>query len=445
MNNVKDASDILDDYIDTNSQELLGHLRPLHSNGSPTPLELELKDEERIRDYLLSLNSFADAPMEGRNYINHALRRFIITVNMVPPAAHPQQRLLEIGAGPYYTTLLLQRLRGYDMYLTNFYGDNHPALGQQIIRSSRDNVAYECNYVSVNVERDPLPYPDETFDVVLFCEVIEHLTQDPTFALAELHRVLKPGGYLLVTTPNVFRLQHLLYIMGGRHNLFHPYSGHGVYGRHQREYGLGELIDLVQGCGFAIVRAEIADFEPFINWVERSVKRLWRHRRDNLFLLAQRQLVRRYYYPPSLYIATQGIQHVVDSDIRMGINDIGHLGWGWWGIDSMPDGSVRWTTAAAQVNLALPKAAGKQIVVEANGMGKMLGHLTVTLATGDQKQEFHLTDDEWHSLAVPLPIASAGQIATCEIRAEPIRSPKDLAVNADDRQLGVMIRRLYIR
>jgi hypothetical protein len=75
----------------------------------------------------------------------------------------------------------------------------------------------------------------------------------------------------------------------------------------------------------------------------------------------------------------------------------------------------------------------------------MLGHLTVTLATGDQKQEFHLTDDEWHSLAVPLPIASAGQIATCEIRAEPIRSPKDLAVNADDRQLGVMIRRLYIR
>ena len=50
MNNVTDSPDILDDHIDTNSQELLGHLRPLHSNGSPMPLEFELKDEERPRD-----------------------------------------------------------------------------------------------------------------------------------------------------------------------------------------------------------------------------------------------------------------------------------------------------------------------------------------------------------------------------------------------------------
>jgi hypothetical protein len=318
------------------------------------------------------------------------------------------------------------------MYLTNFYGDTHPAIGQQIIRSERYQEAYECNYVSINVERDPLPYPNETFDVVLFCEVIEHLTQDPTFALAELHRVLKPDGYLLVTTPNVFRVQHLLYMMGGRHNLFHPYSGHGVYGRHQREYGMGELTDLVQGCGYTVVQAEIANFEPSTNWVERSAKQLWRHRRDNLFLLARRQPSRRFYYPGWLYIATQGIHRVVDSDIRMGINDIGHLGWGWWGVDSTSDGYVRWTTVTAQVNLALPKADGKQIVVEANGAGKTLGHLTVTLVAGDQKQEFQLTDDEWHNLTMPLPVPSVDQTVTCEIRAEPVRSPKELAVNADD-------------
>lgn len=129
----------------------------------------------------------------------------------------------------------------------------------------------------------------------------------------------------------------------------------------------------------------------------------------------------------------------------MGINDIGHLAWGWWGVDSIPDGYVRWTTAAAQVNLALPKADGEQIVVEANGAGKTLGQLTVTLVAGDQKQEFHLADDEWHNLAVPLPIPRASQTVTCEIRAEPIRSPKDLAVNADDRRLGVMVRRVFIQ
>lgn len=159
MNNLKRLPNPSDDSRDTDSEELSGHLRLLHSSDSLTPLELDLQDEGKIRGYLASLDAFADAPMEGRNYINHALRRFIITVNMVPIAAHPHQRLLEIGAGPYYTTLLLQRLRGYDMYLTNFYGDNHPAIGQQIIRSERYHEAYECNYVSVNVERDPSRTP----------------------------------------------------------------------------------------------------------------------------------------------------------------------------------------------------------------------------------------------------------------------------------------------
>ncbi len=32
-------------------------------------------------------------------------------------------------------------------------------------------------------------------------EVLEHFTADPMFALAELNRVLKPGGFLLLTTP----------------------------------------------------------------------------------------------------------------------------------------------------------------------------------------------------------------------------------------------------
>jgi len=75
--------------------------------------------------------------------------------------------------------------------------------------------------------------------------------------------------------PNVFRLQHLLYMMGGRHNLFHPYSATGLWPP-SREYGMGELIDLVQGCGYSVIQAEIANFEPSTPWAERSVKRLWR-------------------------------------------------------------------------------------------------------------------------------------------------------------------------
>ena len=45
-----------------------------------------------------------------------------------------------------------------------------------------------------------LPFPDDTFDCVVTSEVLEHI-QDDVSAIAELHRVLKPGGSLAVTVP----------------------------------------------------------------------------------------------------------------------------------------------------------------------------------------------------------------------------------------------------
>lgn len=50
-----------------------------------------------------------------------------------------------------------------------------------------------------------LPFEDESFDLVWSSEVIEHL-EDPAFSLAELRRVTKPGGELILTTPNSYAL-----------------------------------------------------------------------------------------------------------------------------------------------------------------------------------------------------------------------------------------------
>ena len=50
-----------------------------------------------------------------------------------------------------------------------------------------------------------LPYDDASFDVVLLIEVIEHL-ENHRVALGELARVLRPGGLLILTTPNIMRL-----------------------------------------------------------------------------------------------------------------------------------------------------------------------------------------------------------------------------------------------
>jgi len=57
-----------------------------------------------------------------------------------------------------------------------------------------------------------LPYPSESFDVVLLVEVIEHL-ENHRAAISELGRVLKPGGILILTTPNIMRIKSRLHFL----------------------------------------------------------------------------------------------------------------------------------------------------------------------------------------------------------------------------------------
>jgi SAM-dependent methyltransferase len=64
-----------------------------------------------------------------------------------------------------------------------------------------------------NVER-ALPFPDKCFSIALCSEVVEHLLQ-PEQMLSELHRVLKPGGTLILTTPNYGHwVLRVLYLWG---------------------------------------------------------------------------------------------------------------------------------------------------------------------------------------------------------------------------------------
>jgi SAM-dependent methyltransferase len=85
------------------------------------------------------------------------------------------------------------------------------------------------------MEESQFPYEDNTFDVVLYCEIIEHLLMNPVNTQREINRVLKPNGTLVVITPNVAGLGNVFAMVDGR-SLYDPYSGYGVYGPHNRDY-----------------------------------------------------------------------------------------------------------------------------------------------------------------------------------------------------------------
>ena len=103
----------------------------------------------------------------------------------------------------------------------------------------------------VDLETMPIPAEDETFDIVLCCEVLEHMDVDPMFMLEQINRVLKPGGRLVLTTPNITSSRGLWKMLRGiEPYFFMQYHKDGSPYRHNYEYSHGGLTALLKAAGF---------------------------------------------------------------------------------------------------------------------------------------------------------------------------------------------------
>ncbi|HVI53961.1 MAG TPA: methyltransferase domain-containing protein [Luteibacter sp.] len=213
--------------------------------GIVQPLALPPGETEAsLRAWLGELSLDGAPQAELANYLNEDFRRFLYTLDLVPDQTG---RLLEIGANPYFTTILLKRFRQYDIHCSNYFGVDGGG-GQQTVVHTPTGEAFPIDYLNNNVDVQDIPY-DGLFDVILFCEVIEHLVSDPLNALRRIKERLAQGGTLVLTTPNVNRLENVAKMMAGA-NIYDPISGYGVYGRHNREYNKHELHLMLDHLGF---------------------------------------------------------------------------------------------------------------------------------------------------------------------------------------------------
>ena len=111
-----------------------------------------------------------------------------------------------------------------------------------------------------------LPFADASFDIAISSHVAEHLTQ-PERVFAELARVLRPGGLLLLLTPNRWHyvtvgarvLPHALHV---RFNRSRGVDARDVFRTVYRANTSRRLRALYEGAGFAVERIEQFETEP---------------------------------------------------------------------------------------------------------------------------------------------------------------------------------------
>jgi SAM-dependent methyltransferase len=122
-----------------------------------------------------------------------------------------------------------------------------------------------------NVEK-VLPFKDESFDCVIFGEAIEHLI-DPDAALQNISRVLKRGGQLVLTTPNLASWFNRIFLLFGIQPIFTETSAHVNLGRavpalgqwkptqgHLKIFTKGALLEMLAANGFTVERLLGAPF-----------------------------------------------------------------------------------------------------------------------------------------------------------------------------------------
>jgi SAM-dependent methyltransferase len=402
-----------------------------------------LQKPDEIERFLLGFDFFekyVHGRAEGEEYVKTHARRFAETLRMMPSLG-VGSRVLELGAVPYYFTILMKKTLGLSIDVASFYEVETLSCTSHVVTNRQFQEQYEFQYQAINVERDVFPFDNATFDLVLCCEMLEHLLINPSHMLYEVHRVLRTDGYLLLSTPNVLRWSNVSAMLRGQ-NIYDRYLGNGIYGRHNREYSPAEIKILLEANGFQIEQMNVRNVygSEILNRFP-----LFRERRDNIFTLARATGRARIAYPDTLYALTDEYRNVVRSSIIMGENEAGHLGRGWHDFED-GDPGFRWIMKEAQ--FSLKRTANDQRIglrLRSDNPKITRGVLTVALDVNDDEFEAKtLTDHSWHDLTFRLPDKEWGCILDCRIKVSETWIPKLETGANDSRELGIAVSKIWL-
>jgi trans-aconitate methyltransferase len=177
---------------------------------------------------------------DGIPYLQYHRRRYEYLMDHVGRLLEGftgRARVLDIGMS--HQTLLLRALHPEAELETLGYYDHRFPRMEEVRHTDYD----------LNDAADEARWPEmEPYDLIVLAEVIEHLYAPPTRVLRMLRRLLRPGGALLIQTPNAVNLRRRLALLRG-HSPFEMIRDDMRNPGHYCEYTVENLMELARAAG----------------------------------------------------------------------------------------------------------------------------------------------------------------------------------------------------
>jgi SAM-dependent methyltransferase len=200
-------------------------------------------DFRKVFDELIVRGHFNEEPGYYPRYRSryHAILKQYASIASPQPCA-----VLDVGGGQL--AVLAKQLWGDHATVADIGGEHLNYVASLGVRTARWNL---CS--------DEQPFSNE-FDCIFFSEVIEHLPIPGHVVLERLRKSLKPGGTLICTTPNLYRLRNVVYMATGTpiFDNFHMPDDRGL--GHVLEYSRPHLQWQLERAGFCNIDISLKQF-----------------------------------------------------------------------------------------------------------------------------------------------------------------------------------------
>jgi SAM-dependent methyltransferase len=233
-------------------------------------MQSELPSLEGLKNVLEAIAGDSRIPPNFANWIRDTLRYGgrkirILRYILAHTPKNQAPRLLDVGAQfgalAIYGTRLGWRAAAvdYGMYAKAF----HEAVADRGV-----------DYRECDLGLEPLPFADNSFDFATYTDVIEHHAFSPKRVLAEIHRVLVPGGRLILATPNHASIYNRIKLsFGGSVNdefdyFFNTTGDAKTYPGHHREFTREEIRSALEQTNFRVLECRVIDddLESLLNY-----------------------------------------------------------------------------------------------------------------------------------------------------------------------------------